>query len=83
MTQPASVSRADVVAILAEYGNRPPDVVTERIDSLGVAWLVHEAERRFGTPLQLTDELLQEMTTVTGAVRVLRAAQDRSGPVDG
>jgi acyl carrier protein len=78
VTGPASVSREDVLAILAESGNRPLDVVTEQIDSLGVAWLVHEAERRFGAPLQITDDLLEEMTTVTGAVRVLRAARDKA-----
>ena len=74
MTRPATVSRDDVLAILADSGTRPPDVVSEQIDSFGVAWLVHEAERRFGAPLPVTDDLLAEMSTVTGAVRVLRAA---------
>ncbi len=74
MTRPASVSREDVLAILAESGTRPPDVVSEQIDSFGVAWLVHEAERRYGVPLPVTDDLLVQLTTVTGAVRVLRAA---------
>lgn len=78
MTQPSPVSREDVVAILAERGNRPADVVAEQIDSLGVAWLVHEAQRRFGVALEPTDELLEAMTTVTGAVRTLQAAQDRA-----
>jgi hypothetical protein len=76
VTRPASVSREDVLAILAESGTRPLDVETEQIDSFGVAWLVHEAQRRSGVPLPITDDLLAEMTTVTGAVRVLRAALD-------
>jgi hypothetical protein len=78
VTRPASVSREDVLAILAESGTRPLDVATEQIDSFGVAWLVHEAQRRLGVPLQITDDLLAEMTTVTGAVRVLRAALDNA-----
>jgi hypothetical protein len=78
VTGPASVSRADVLAILAESGTRPLDVQTEQIDSFGVAWLVHEAQRRFGVPLSITDDLLAELTTVSGAVRVLRAALDRA-----
>ena len=83
MTGPAPVSRDDVVAIIAEHGNRPPDQVAERIDSLGVAWLVHEAERRWGIPMDLSDELLERMTTVTGAVEVLRSLQAEPQAVDG
>jgi hypothetical protein len=71
--------RDAVVAILAAQADRPAGEMPERIDSLGVAWLVYEAERCFGIALDLTDELLASMSTVTGAVRVLREAQRKTG----
>ncbi|MGA8115767.1 MAG: hypothetical protein WCA46_19070 [Actinocatenispora sp.] len=83
MTVPALVSREDVVAILAAPGNRPPETVPERIDSLGLAWLIHEAEQSLGIQLDLTDELMERMSTVSSAVEVLRDAQQRSRAVDG
>jgi hypothetical protein len=80
VTRPPAVTREDVLAILADSGTRPRDVVAEQIDSFGVAWLVHEAERRFGAPLPLTDDVLAEMTTVTGAARVLSSAVAGAAP---
>jgi hypothetical protein len=67
-------NRESVVAILAAGARREPDSVPETVDSLGVAWLIAEADRRFGIELELDDELLVRMSTVTGAVEVLQEA---------
>ena len=73
----AAPGRAEVIAIIAHFADRPPADVPESIDSLGVAWLVHEAQRRFGIAIELDDDLLVRMSTVTGAVEVLQAAHQR------
>jgi acyl carrier protein len=65
-------SRADVIAVLAEMGDRATEDVTERIGSLELAWLVSQIEQRYDTTLELTDETVQQMATVTGAVITLR-----------
>ncbi len=69
--EPASPDRAEVVAMLAGYGERSPEQVRERIDSLELAWLVHQVEQRHGRMLDLDDDVLMRMTTVTGAVEAL------------
>ncbi|MGX7828498.1 hypothetical protein ACTG9Q_25740 [Actinokineospora sp. 24-640] len=66
--------RADVVSMLAEYGDRDPGEVGERLDSLELTWLLAQVERRYGVELDLTDEVFAAMTTVSGAVGALRAA---------
>lgn len=66
------MERADVLAMLATYGNREPAQVPEDIDSLELAWLVHQIEQRTGQPLDLDDEGLARMSTVSGVVDVLR-----------
>ncbi len=58
--------------MLASYGNRAPEAVRERIDSLELAWLVHQVEQRYEIALDLDDDTLARMTTVSGAVDVLR-----------
>ena len=63
--------REDVVAMLASYRERTPEQVTERVDSLEMAWLVHQVEQRYGIVLELDDDALARMSTVTGAVEVL------------
>ena len=57
--------------MLATYGDRPSSEVGERIDSLELAWLVHQVEQRYGVTLDLDDESLIRMTTVGGAVEML------------
>ena len=64
--------RAEVVAMLATYGERTPEQVPETVDSLELAWLVHQIEQRSGKPFDVEDEVLLRMTTVTGIVAVLR-----------
>jgi acyl carrier protein len=64
------LERADVVAMLATYGDRRPDEVPEAIDSLELAWLIHQIEQRFGV-LDVDDDALERMSTVTGVLGVL------------
>lgn len=70
-------SREIVVAIVAARANVPEASYPEQIDSLGVAWLLYEAERRFGINIDLDDEVLARMSTVTGAVELLEQARQR------
>jgi hypothetical protein len=65
------LERSEVVELLATYGDRRPEQVPEAIDSLELAWLIHQVEQRYGA-LDIDDEALPRMSTVTGAVGVLR-----------
>jgi acyl carrier protein len=69
------ISRDDVVAMLAATAGRGPDAAAEQLDSLALAWLVHEFERRYGIPLDPDDDVLSRMTTVSEAVHVLQSVQ--------
>jgi hypothetical protein len=71
---PGQPQRSDVVAMLATYGDRQPEDVPEVIDSLELAWLVHQIEQRYGE-LDVDDDMFRRMSTVTGAVDVLRDLQ--------
>jgi acyl carrier protein len=57
--------------MLATYGDRQPDQVPEAIDSLELAWLIHQIEQRYGE-LDVDDDTIAQMTTVTGVVDVLK-----------
>lgn len=72
MTDRPTIDREDVVAILADFRAQPTDEIPERIDSLELAWLVHQVEQRYGVRLDLDDGQLAQMTTVSDAVGVLR-----------
>jgi hypothetical protein len=63
--------RQEVIAMLTTYGDRRPGAVGERVDSLDLAWLLHQVEQRYGVSLDLDDDVLARMSTVTGAVDVL------------
>jgi acyl carrier protein len=67
----AMLERSEVVELLATYGDRRPEQVPEAIDSLELAWLIHQVEQRYGA-LDIDDDALPRMFTVTGAVDVLR-----------
>jgi len=58
--------------MLATYGDRRPEQVPESIDSLELAWLVHQIEQRYGGRIDLDDAALARMTSVTAATEVLR-----------
>jgi hypothetical protein len=64
------LQRSDVVAMLATYGDRQPEQIPEAIDSLELAWLIHQIEQRYGA-LDVDDDTLSRMSTVTGVVGVL------------
>jgi acyl carrier protein len=72
--------RPEVIAILAALGDRAPDTVTEQVSSLELAWLISQVEERYHTTLDLDDDALEQMTTVSGAVatihRMLAGAGD-------
>ena len=57
--------------MLATYGDRQPEQVPEAIDSLELAWLIHQIEQRYGE-LDVDDDTIARMTTVTGVVDVLK-----------
>ena len=56
--------------MLATYGDRQPEQVPEAIDSLELAWLIHQIEQRYGS-LDVDDDMLARMSTVTSVVDLL------------
>ncbi len=78
---PEPPGREEVVTILAKLGDRTPDAVTEQIGSLEVAWLISEVEQQYQVTLELSDEALAQMVTISGAVATL--ADLLSGVPDG
>jgi hypothetical protein len=68
------LGRDDVLRMLASYGDRAPDEVGEELGSLELTWLVAQVEQGYSTVLDLDDDVFATMSTVTGAVGVLRAA---------
>lgn len=77
---PQALHHDDVVAMLARYGNRSPSAVGEHIDSLELAWLVHQVEERYGAALELSDDELGRILTVSDAVDVLGRAVEGLTP---
>lgn len=73
------LGRDDVVAMLARFGDRQPAEVPEELGSLEATWLVDQVERRYGVVLELDDAVFAGMSTVTGAVEVLRDAVPAGG----
>ena len=72
MNQRAAPGRADIVAILAAFGDRSPDSVPEQIGSLELTWLITSIEQAYQVTLEPTDEELAAMTTLSGAVQGFR-----------
>ena len=65
--------------MLATYGDRQPEQVPEAIDSLELAWLIHQIEQRYGA-LDVDDDMLARMSTVTSVVGLL--SDLKVGPSD-
>ena len=65
--QVALPGRAEIVDWLAGLGERSGEL--ERIDSMELAWLVHQVEQRYG--IELADEYLDRIKTIDSAVAVL------------
>jgi acyl carrier protein len=66
-----SPGRDEVIKMLASYGDRTPEQVREKLDSLELAWLIHQVEQRYNAVLDVDDDQILEMSTVDGAVAVL------------
>ena len=64
---PAAPGRAEIIDWLAGLGERSSEL--ERIDSMELAWLVHQVEQRYG--VELGDEHLDRIKTIDTAVTVL------------
>ena len=58
--------------MLAGLGARQDGDTREQLDSMELAWLLHQVEQRYGVSVELDDRQLGRMSTVTGAVDVLR-----------
>jgi len=71
MPDSQDLDRADVLAMLTPLGTRGPDSTLERLSSMEVAWLVHQVEQRYGIELDLDDEQLARLRTITDAVQLL------------
>jgi acyl carrier protein len=74
MTAGLSPDRGEVIAMLATYGDRRPEQVRDKLDSLEVAWLIHQVEQRYQAELDLDDDQILQMSTVDGAVAMLAKA---------
>ncbi|MGW4814150.1 acyl carrier protein [Kitasatospora cineracea] len=80
MSTPVLPGRAEVVQMLAAFGRRPENSVTETLGSLELTWLTAEFEQRYGIELELSDEQFAAVRTVDDAVAVLRAAVLAAAP---
>ncbi len=65
------LDRAQLVAMLAPLAQRSRDPEAERLDSLEVAWLVHQVEQRYAVRIELDDGQLARLHTLTDAARLL------------
>lgn len=74
MSQGAALGRDDVVAMLAGLNARSVADDREHLDSIELAWLLHQVEQRYGVRVELDEGQLGRMATVSGAVDVLREA---------
>ena len=66
--------RDEVVAMLASLDGRSARDVPEGIESMELAWLLHQVEQRYGVRVELDEDQYGRMTTIDGAVDVLREA---------
>jgi acyl carrier protein len=80
-SQSAVPSREKVIAMLAAFGDRSHEEVAERIGSIELTWLITKVEQQYDVTLDLSDEALDRMTTVSGAVAALRDELAAAGAV--
>ncbi len=57
--------------MIAPLGGRGNAETSESIDSMELAWLVQQVEQRYQVTLPLSDDELDRMSTIDGAVGVL------------
>lgn len=65
--------------MLAVFGERAPEAVPERIGSLELTWLITGIEQQYNVVLDLSDDDLERMTTVSGAVAAFQDALTGAG----
>ncbi|MET8701178.1 acyl carrier protein [Kitasatospora sp. NPDC058032] len=87
MTDLARPDRAEVLAMLAAFGQRSAEDVPEELGSLELTWLIAEFEQRYGIEPDLDDDAFEAVRTVDDAVAVFRATVDAAvnaagSPVD-
>ncbi|MFB8239197.1 acyl carrier protein [Kitasatospora purpeofusca] len=85
MTDLARPDRAEVLEMLAAFGQRAAEDVPDELGSLELTWLIAEFEQRYGIEPDLDDEAFEAVRTVDDAVAVFRAAvlAAGGGTVDG
>ncbi|MFD5461956.1 acyl carrier protein [Kitasatospora sp. NPDC127059] len=66
--------RAEVLTMLAAFGQRAADTVPEDLGSLELTWLIAEFEQRYRIRLDLDDEHFGAVRTVDDATELLRSA---------
>jgi len=71
MSDKPALERADVLQMLQPLTERTSDPGRERLSSMEVAWLVHQVEQRYGVRLDLDDDQLARLRTVSDAVQLL------------
>ncbi|GAA1970692.1 hypothetical protein [Kitasatospora viridis] len=71
MSTTARIDRDTVLDLLAGYRERPAAETTEQIDSIELAWLIHQVEQLHQVELDLDDDQLQRMSEAAGAAEVL------------
>ncbi len=83
MSTPVLPDRAEVVEMLAAFGQRAASSVPETLGSLELTWLTAEFEQRYALELELSDEQFEAVRTVDDAVAVLRGAVLAAAPAPG
>lgn len=76
MNRRPSLDTADVVAMLAAFGDRSPEQVDDVVGSLELTWLIAELEQRYDVVVGLNADELDAVRTVADATRVLGAVLD-------
>jgi acyl carrier protein len=77
VSRPEELRPSDLTELLARYRGATAESAgptDERIDSLELAWLLHQVEQRYGVELDLDDEQLARMSTVDNATEVFAEA---------
>jgi hypothetical protein len=67
MPIPPPPGRPEILSWLEGLGERPPSA--ERLDSMELAWLVHQVEQRYA--VELDDDQLERIGTIDDAVTVI------------
>ncbi|MFJ6141274.1 acyl carrier protein [Kitasatospora sp. NPDC092286] len=80
MTGTALPGRAEVLGMLAAFGQRTADTVPEELGSLELTWLIAEFEQSYGIELDLDDERFEAVRTVDAATELLREAVLAAAP---